>query len=216
MICLLHPRSILCGECPGVSWTSKQLVSLTAALGVQLALFMPLFEMAFDASGMPRAGTAVRIVHLLPVGITNLQQPAPHSAAPFSHEIQNHVTEDLMARDADPATALPDPSVQRRAEYLPASQLTERPQVLIDIDPELSDRFKFIPPQSLDLALLISEYGDVDRVLILPPTETMAGPLPALLLKERVQQFLAARFLPGRLYGQPVRSALKIRVSLGP
>ena len=128
-----------------------------------------------------------------------------------------------MTRDADAAIASPHPSVQRSLDYLPASQLTERLQVLIDIDPELSDRFKFIHPQSLDLTLLISEYGDVDRVLILPPTEGMAGtlpgiaaePLPAGLLNDLAQQFLATRFLPGRLYGQPVRSALRIRVSLG-
>jgi hypothetical protein len=37
-----------------------------------------------------------------------------------------------------------------------------------------------------------------------------------VLLEELMQRFLEARFLPGRLHGQAVRSALTIRVSLEP
>lgn len=104
-------------------------------------------------------------------------------------------------------------------DYLPASQLTEKPLVLKDIDPELSGRFAFIHPHSLTLTLLINEYGDVDRVLVserkaAEATEEKA--LPVILLEELVQRFLEMRFLPGRLNGQAVRSALTLRVALTP
>jgi len=105
-----------------------------------------------------------------------------------------------------------------RADYLPAAVLTDKPSVVIDIDPELSRRFAFILPQSLELHLLINEYGDVDRVLPAGPlpAEGSTERLPPVLLEELKQRFLEARFLPGRLHGQAVRSALTIRVSLGP
>ncbi len=111
-------------------------------------------------------------------------------------------------------------SSRESGDYLPASQLTEKPLVLNDIDPELSGRFAFIHPQSLMLTLLINEYGDVDRVLVSEQKAAVEGmeetTLPAILLDELIQRFLETRFLPGRLHGQAVPSALTIRVSLAP
>lgn len=100
-----------------------------------------------------------------------------------------------------------------RIHYLPAVMLTERPLAISDIDEELSARFAFIHPQSLAFTLLISEYGDVDQVLVpeIPAPERM----PAVLLDDLIQRFSSLRFLPGRLHGQPVPSALRIRVELG-
>ena len=96
--------------------------------------------------------------------------------------------------------------------YVPASRLTERPVIWNDIDPELSERFSGVAAQSLRLTLLINEYGDVDRVLF--DDGDSRESLPAVLRDELEQRFLAARFLPGRLHGRPVPSALRIAVDL--
>ncbi len=132
--------------------------------------------------------------------------PAASSAQP--------VTE---AGTGPPAATL-QPVRHRGLDYLPVSLLTERPMVITDIDPELSARFAFIQAQSFELTLLISDYGDVDRVLFARADAGGASEeaLPLVLHDELIQRFLDARFVPGRLHGQPVRSALKIRVSLGP
>ncbi len=92
------------------------------------------------------------------------------------------------------------------AAYLPAAQLTERPQLLRDIprDWRAEDRL----PQRMVCTLLVSEYGDVDRVLCDEPVVALAT------LQAVGERFRAARFAPGRLYGRPVRSALRIELRL--
>ena len=99
-------------------------------------------------------------------------------------------------------------------DYLPASLLSERPAILNDIDPQLSDRFSGISAQSMTMLLLINEYGDVDKVLF--DDLIAAESLPFVLRAELIQRFLEARFLPGFLHGRPVRSQLRIAVSLHP
>ena len=124
----------------------------------------------------------------------------------------------LKAQGSDFSEGSYQQGVFHPTDYLPAALLTDKPSVVIDIDPELSQRFAFILPQSLALRLLINEYGDVDRVLLAEPlsAEGAIEALPSSLLEELMQRFLDARFLPGRLHGQAVRSALTIRVSLSP
>ncbi len=90
--------------------------------------------------------------------------------------------------------------------YLPVAQLTERPQVLQDIPSEWT--LHDLSPQRISCVLLISEYGDVDRVLFDAPSLTLQQ---RQALRERFQ---VARFVPGKLYGRSVRSALRIEVSL--
>lgn len=90
--------------------------------------------------------------------------------------------------------------------YLPASQLTERPHVLRDIDPEWHLPGMQLPV--LACTLLISEYGDVDRVLL------DEQPLTPMLEEDIRTRFVAARFSPGKLHGRPVRAALRIEVRL--
>lgn len=92
--------------------------------------------------------------------------------------------------------------------YLPASKLTERPLVLLDIDPLLASTQDDGNLQQIVLRLLINEYGDVDQVL----AEDAA--LPPELLHALQQRFLRARFLPGRLLDRAVPSALRIAVTL--
>ena len=48
--------------------------------------------------------------------------------------------------------------------YLPASMLTQRPIVLVDIHHELPESLQGVDPQFVDLLLLINAFGDVDQV----------------------------------------------------
>lgn len=91
--------------------------------------------------------------------------------------------------------------------YLPVSKLSERPLILRDIDPLLTNA-QDTATQHLVLQLLINEYGDVDQVLV----EDAA--VPAELLWQLQQRFLQARFLPGRLQGLAVPSVLRIAVTV--
>ncbi len=92
------------------------------------------------------------------------------------------------------------------AGYLPASLLSERPQVLQDIDPDW--HFDGLSLPAVECVLLINEYGDVDRVLI------SGSALSPMLAEDVRARFLAARFSPGRLHGRTVKSALRIEVRL--
>ncbi|NCW78333.1 MAG: hypothetical protein EBV64_10325 [Oxalobacteraceae bacterium] len=140
-----------------------------------------------------------------------------HASVYVLSKVASHSQAKLKIPDIQPAYRSTDQEFLSDADYLPTAMLTDKPSVVIDIDPELSRRFAFILPQSLTLCLLINEYGDVDRVLLAGPlaAEGSAEALPPVLLEELMQRFREARFLPGRLHGQAVRSALTIRVSLG-
>lgn len=90
--------------------------------------------------------------------------------------------------------------------YLPVSQLTERPQLLRDIDAQWH-----LPGVSLPVVvatLLISEYGDIDRIELHGPS------LSPMLEQDLRARFAAVRFTPGKLHGKPVRSALRIEIRL--
>ncbi len=90
--------------------------------------------------------------------------------------------------------------------YLPASQLTERPQLIRDIDAEW--RLPGMAFPVLTGTLLINEYGDIDRVEL-----DTRGLSPMLELDIR-SRFIAARFEPGRLHGTAVKTALRFEVRL--
>jgi hypothetical protein len=90
--------------------------------------------------------------------------------------------------------------------YLPVSVLSERPKLFKDIDPEWYLQGLDLPP--LSALLLINEYGDVDDLVINTPT------LTPMLLEDLRIRFRAARFLPGRLHGQPVKVALRVVIEL--
>ena len=96
--------------------------------------------------------------------------------------------------------------------YVPASELDSKPIVLKDIDPNLLENFRGVQPQSLNVILLINEYGDVDRVMFDSLLDT--PDLPGRLLDDLKQRFLEAQFLPGRLNNQPVPSQMRIRIRL--
>jgi hypothetical protein len=90
--------------------------------------------------------------------------------------------------------------------YLPAFKLTEKPQVVVDIDAEW--RLPGVDLPVLVALLLINEYGDVDRV------ELNQASLLSMLEEDIRSRFLAMKFTPGSLHGRPVKSALRIEIRL--
>jgi hypothetical protein len=103
------------------------------------------------------------------------------------------------------------PDDESGAKYLPASMLTQRPIVLLDIHPELPESLQGVEPQFVNLLLLINAYGDVDQVRL----ETIST-LSAAMVQELRKHFQVMRFMPGQWQGQAVPSALRIRVQLYP
>jgi hypothetical protein len=103
------------------------------------------------------------------------------------------------------------PNDEPGAKYLPASMLTQRPIVLLDIHPELPESLQGVEPQFVNLLLLINAYGDVDQVRL----ESMPT-LSTAMIQELQRHFQVMRFMPGQWEGQAVPSALRIRVQLYP
>jgi hypothetical protein len=200
-----------------VSWTNKQRLSLAGAAGVQVVLFWIFFHRAVYLPALPNDGREISIVQTQLTERVDTSSTISHSSAYVLSKVASHSHAKLTIPDIQPAHRSTDQEFLSNADYLPAAMLTDKPSVVIDIDPDLSWRFAFIRPQSLTLCLLINEYGDVDRVLLAGPlaAEGSAEALPPVLLEELMQRFRETRFLPGRLHGQAVRSALTIRVSLG-
>lgn len=108
-------------------------------------------------------------------------------------------------QDAEANRDMPAISEADNDGYLPASQLTERPQVLRDIAPDWTQPPM---PQPVTGVLMINEFGDVDRVVLNDATLT---PVQQDALRS---QLAGARFAPGKLYGRPVKTALRIEVRL--
>mgnify|MGYP006961769625 CR=1 FL=1 len=108
-------------------------------------------------------------------------------------------------QDAEANRDMPTISEGDDGGYLPASQLTERPQVLRDIVPDWTQPPM---PQPVTGVLMINEFGDVDRVVL---ADAMLTPVQQDALRS---QLAAARFAPGKLYGRPVKTALRIEIRL--
>ncbi|MEK0428288.1 MAG: hypothetical protein RL001_815 [Pseudomonadota bacterium] len=200
-----------------MNWTNRQRLSLAGAASIQAVLFWMFFHQAVHLPALPNDGREIPIVQAHLAERVDVSSSISHASVYVLSKVASHSQAKLKIPDIQPAYRSTDQEFLSDADYLPTAMLTDKPSVVIDIDPELSRRFAFILPQSLTLCLLINEYGDVDRVLLAGPlaAEGSAEALPPVLLEELMQRFREARFLPGRLHGQAVRSALTIRVSLG-
>ena len=109
---------------------------------------------------------------------------------------------DIRAGEPQPVADATQSSPQGVNGYLPVSALSERPELVIDIDPEWYLHGLDLP--SLSALLLINEYGDVDDLVI----DTSL--LTPMLLQDLRTRLRAARFLPGRVHGQQVKAALRV------
>jgi hypothetical protein len=186
--------------------TVENVTVLTLSLIISLLMFYPLL-LGIDKVG----GSAGKIVH--PMAIVMPQSDAESVNVPVSG-ILSAQKENIVDTDSDnlkKSYARNDLPGRQTGEYLPVALLTQRPAVLHDIDPELPESLRKLQPQSVQLLLLINEYGDIDQVEL----ESVAA-LPTNLLDELRRHFQAMRFIPGRLDDRAVRSALRIRVRLHP
>ncbi|HEX9182865.1 MAG TPA: energy transducer TonB [Burkholderiales bacterium] len=132
-----------------------------------------------------------------------LAQDAPSAAAQPRAPVRA-TRENADARHAAPAL----PGVIAAADYLPAEQLDERPQIRSHVAPAFPPEAD-APAGRVVLRLLIGETGVVDKALVVradPP-----GPFAAAA----VEAFAPARFSPGRKDGVAVRSALTLELRFG-
>ena len=166
---------------------------MTASLGVHVCVAILFFYLT---SSHPKSYStmAVSLIELPAEEVSSL--PIGFSPQTVDRSEKNHVV---------PSPTMTNP-------YVPASQLDSKPQIVRDIDPDLLENFRGVQAQWLNLTLLINEYGDVDRVII--ESASMTSDLPEQLLADLKQRFFEARFTPGRLQNQVVRSQLRIRVHL--
>jgi hypothetical protein len=169
-------------------WVRTTLCALVAAL-VSVMLFAMLGQRTAD----------------LPLGAAGLSTSGSGQPRPFWVRLDTQPDGMTMhqAARAEPATG----TVQSMG-YLSPEQLTQRPQLLQDMDSELMA--PGLAPLQINAVLLINEYGDVDRAVFDSYT------LPAYLEVVLAERFRTLRFTPGSLQGVAVRSALRIEISVQP
>jgi len=173
--------------------SSKKSIFVTVSLGVHVFVAILFFYLNSSQSKF-YSTMAVSLIELPAEEVSSLRNG--FSPETVERSEKNHVT----------------PSSTMASPYVPASQLDVKPQIVRDIDPDLLENFRGVQAQWLNLTLLINEYGDVDQVFI--ELTSMTSDLPEQLLADLKQRFIEARFTPGRLQNQVVRSQLRIRVHL--
>lgn len=94
--------------------------------------------------------------------------------------------------------------------YFHGSELTQKPQNILDAPPQITFVGIGDPPESVVLRLLINETGDVDRVLI--ENEKIFGEMEYLILSTMMKM----KFKPGKIDDVPVKSQLRIELQLDP
>lgn len=121
----------------------------------------------------------------------------------------NDIRDNFSASAAEKPSAAP-PTLPILAEpyYFQPDELTEKPRLLLDIPTDRIDNLPDISPPPAIARLLISEQGDIDKVLI----ENSS-------LSEKAKQFVIdsfskVKFQPGKLGDMPVRSELRIEILL--
>ena len=84
----------------------------------------------------------------------------------------------------------------------------EKPSILRDIPPEKMAVLPDAPSQPMIVQLLISDQGDIDKVII--EDSELSGQVKQFV----IDSFRNVKFRPGKLGGMPVRSQMRIEVSL--
>lgn len=156
---------------------------------------------------MPQAASAQSAERIVPTAPVMLPVAAARQveAAEPAEPREPWQPLDSLPQDVGNERVMPAISEADGDAYLPASQLTERPQVLRDI---VSDWTQPPMTQPVTGVLMINEFGDVDRVVL---TDATLTPVQQDALRS---QLAGARFAPGKLYGRPVKTALRIEVRL--
>lgn len=178
------------------------------------------------ASGAIQAVDAAAALHgitvsLLPGDATLSALDGAQSRALNSGQLADQTRMSSMSSSMAPALPAASPGEGIEASdapaYLPASQLTEWPRQRATDLPLADDEGKIDDvsmsaawrmPKTVEAVLMIDEHGEVNRVQLkgdaLEPPERQ-------WLDQRLR---AMRFVPGYLYGRPVRSRLAIELVL--
>jgi hypothetical protein len=107
-----------------------------------------------------------------------------------------------------PASALFEVSTPSEPYYFKPGELGAKPVVVSDVSPDLASTLTGEATQSAILRLLINEHGDIDKVII--EESGFSEPNRQLLL----DSFAKMRFEPGKVDDKPVKSELKIEITL--
>jgi hypothetical protein len=132
--------------------------------------------------------------------------PAPEATVKQARA-ENHgigsAQSEPVANSALSVIAMPE------VHYFHLQELTDKPQVVHDVFPDLVLILPDMEPQPAQLRLFINETGDVDKVEI--------EEAPRLSSQARdflISAFTTVKFQPGRIGDMPVKSQLKIEVNL--
>lgn len=189
--------------------TVERLAALLVAVIISVLVFRPLMiGKKYFGGSREVAGDPATIALILPTSRSDSLVTKTLSARNES-VIETADNPLLPGESHEPIAFRPDD--EPGANYFPASMLTQRPIVLLDIHPELPESLQGVEPQFVNLLLLINAFGDVDQVRL----ETMPT-LSAAMVQELRKHFQVMRFMPGQWQGQAVPSALRIRVQLYP
>lgn len=159
---------------------------------------------------MVGAGTANQASHVVDTvpssdaGSDNIPSEPNGTRYDFSATDAKKPSEDATTIPKD-ATTIP---IMAEPYYFQSDELTEKPRLLLDIPPDKISDLPDMSPSPAIARLLISEHGDIDKVLI----ENSS-------LSEKAKQFVIdsfsnVKFQPGKLGDMPVRSELRIEILL--
>lgn len=140
------------------------------------------------------------------------QNPSESSPAVFDKLVdavlEPHAEQSQSIKRTTEETPIIVISRQSEPHYFQSRELTEKPQIVHDDSPNVLLALPGVPAQSAVLRLLINENGDIDRVEI---DETF---LPKYAERLVTDAFSKIKFHPGKIGDMPVKSQLRIVVTL--
>ena len=172
----------------------------------------PALGRTIDADGVP--GIMVSLVPVaVPLTSLDAAQPPALNSARLTDQNNRSVDATLPAA----SVLAPGSDAVDDHAYLPVAQLTEWPRQRARIEPDAGDDDVpddvSIPdvwrsPTVVEAVLMIDEQGEVNHV-------QLYGDALALPVRQGLDRRLRAmRFVPGRLFGRPVRSRLTVELTL--
>lgn len=134
------------------------------------------------------------------------QAPAETHATDTPRELPSEAEVTPVAEPAPPSGfGLPLPEVSRAYE---GAELTKRPAALDALPADLDES---LPPGSTGRAILVLEIDDKGAVIDITPENSELDPAS---LTKIAEAFQGMRFLPGRIGKVPVRTRMRIEVSI--
>lgn len=185
-------------------------LSLSAHCGLALLFFFG-GTVGSEPARTSKADFPVRLM------VVDIASPPISSPANMEMDEAGRTPEPVLApvlqpfpRQSPPESPKTDLAFLRtvRPYYFSVKELTQKPLVSRDVPADFMLLVPGVPPQAATLQILISEYGDVDKVVV------ENSLLPDDAQKVVIDEFSKLKFNPGEINGAPVKSQLKIEVLL--